>query len=210
MGETPSNKPTLKDAHQRPIIPGSALKGRLRHTCEQLTRALLAADTAVCHAPDPAATCPLDPAWLGHYCPVCRLFGSPRQPSTLRFTDLRWSEPELVTPTLIRTGVSINRRRRVAEPQRLYDLEAVDPLTIPYQGRITGHLNETEAETQALLALLLAGLQTMTTLGGGRSSGLGRCQIRAVTRVGQQLVDETWRRAGLEQLQNWGVAKWQS
>jgi len=207
MGETQTNKPTIKDARQQPFIPGSALKGRLRHTCERLARSLLDDDRAACHAPDPATTCPLDPAWLDQYCPVCRLFGSPRRPSTLRFTDLHRLEPA-TAPTLIRTGVSINRRRRAAEPQRLYDLEAVDPLDMVYRGHITGYLNE--AEGQALIALLLGGLHTLTTLGGGRGSGLGHCAIQAQARVDRRLVDESWQRAGLLRLQNGGIALWRS
>jgi CRISPR/Cas system CSM-associated protein Csm3 (group 7 of RAMP superfamily) len=208
LGETLSNKPTIKDAQQRPIIPGSAWKGRLRHTCERLARSLLADDHAVCRTPDPAAACPLDPAWLGYYCPACRLFGAPRRPSTLRFTDLHWDDDSLEPPTLIRTGVSINRLRRAAEPQRLYDLEAVDPLDVVYKGRITGALNETEG--QALAALLLGGLQAMTTLGGGRGSGLGRCRIEAQARIDKGVVDEAWRREGLLRLHNQGAALWRS
>lgn len=206
MGETLTNKPTIKDAQQRPILPGSALKGRLRHTCERLARSLLADDNAVCHAPAPDSTCPLDPVALTHYCPICRLFGSPRRPSTLRFSDLHWSEGSFPAPTLVRTGVSIGRRRRVAEPRRLYDLEAVDPLDVVYQGQITGHLNE--AEAQALTALLLGGLNALTTLGGGRGSGMGRCHIVVEARVDGRLIDATWQREGLLRLQEGGIALW--
>lgn len=208
MGHTQTNKPTIKDALQRPLIPGSALKGRLRHTCERLACSLLDDDDAVCHAPNPATTCPLDTKWLDQYCPVCRLFGSPRRPSSLRFTDLHWLEPVAAAPTLIRSGVSINRRRRVAEPQRLYDLETVDPLDVVYRGHITGHLNE--AEGQALIALLLGGLHGLTTLGGGRGSGLGRCAIQAQTRIDRRLVDAAWQRDGLLRLQNGRVNLWRS
>ncbi|MCZ7672185.1 MAG: RAMP superfamily CRISPR-associated protein [Chloroflexi bacterium] len=208
MGETATNKPTIRDARHHPIIPGSAFKGRLRHTCEGLVRSLLNADNAVCHAPVPDTSCPLDPAWLGQYCPVCRLFGSPRRPASLYFTDLRWQDNTLAAPSLIRTGVSINRRRHAAEPLRLYDLEAVDALDIVYQGRISGHLNE--AEGQALVALLLGSLRTLTTLGGGRGSGLGRCHIEAQTRVDQRLVKEAWQRDGLLRLQKGGVDLWRS
>ena len=208
MGETQTNKPTMKDALRRPFVPGSALKGRLRHTCESLARSLINDDQAVCHAPDPAAACPLDAHWLGQYCPVCRLFGSPLRPSTLHFTALPWAAHTNTAPTLIRTGVSIGRLRRVAEPQRLYDLEAVDPLDIIYHGRITGHLNEDEG--QALVSLLLGGLQTLTALGGGRGSGLGRCAIQTQARVDRRLVDETWQREGLLRLQTGGVDLWRS
>lgn len=198
LGDALADKPAIKNGRQQPIIPGSSFKGRLRHTCEQLLRSLLASERAVCHAPDPAATCPLDPAWLGNYCPICRLFGSPRRPAPLLFSDLRWREDQMATPTRIRTGVSIRRNRRVAEPQRLYSLEAVDPLSIQYQGEISGHL--TDADSQALLALLIAGVRSLKTIGGSRASGLGRCHLAAIVRVdGRQLADEaTWLRQGLQ------------
>jgi CRISPR/Cas system CSM-associated protein Csm3 (group 7 of RAMP superfamily) len=198
LGDALADKPTLKNGRQQPIIPGSSFKGRLRHTCERLLRALLEEDSAACHAPDPAFTCPLDPAWLGAYCPICRLFGSPRRPSPLFFTDFRWLERGLAAPTLVRTGVSIRRNRRVAEPQRLYNLETVDPLEVNYRGEINGHV--TDGDAQALLALLLVGIRDMKTIGGSRSSGLGRCRLEATMRLdGRRLKDEAgWLRQGLE------------
>jgi len=195
LGDALTNKPTFKDGRSRPIIPASAFKGRLRHHCERLLKALQSDDHAACQAPDPANTCPLSPHWLNDYCPVCRLFGSPKRPSPLTFGDWSWAFND-EAPTQIRTGVSIGRRRRVAEPQRLYDLEAVDPLTAPYTGMIQGHLADDDAH--ALAALLWAGIRNMKTVGGGRGSGLGRCDMAAVVRINNQKVGETWLRQGLD------------
>jgi hypothetical protein len=50
----------------------------------------------------------------------------------------------------------------------------------------------------------------MTTLGGGRGSGLGRCRIEAQARIDKRLVDEAWRREGLLRLHNQGAALWRS
>lgn len=204
LGDALTNKPTLKDDQQRPLIPGSAFKGRLRHTSERLLRALQDSDAAACHAPDPASTCPLDPHWLNDYCPICRIFGSPRRPSPLMFSDLRWmAGGQEAAPTRIRTGVSIRRNRRVAEPQRLYDLEAVDATAdLTYTGAINGHVND--ADAQALLALLVVSLRELQTLGGGRGSGLGRCEVEATLRINRRPVDEDWVRNGLQQ----GVQRW--
>lgn len=201
LGDVLSDKPTIRDGQQRPIIPASAFKGRLRQRYEQLLRALLDDDGAACHAPAPQSTCPLDPAWLGNYCPVCRVFGSPQRPSSLMFSDLRWQE-DLAAPSVIRSGVSIRRSRRVAEPARLYDLEAVDPVQIQYLSQITGFLVEDDA--QALLALLLVSIQDIQTLGGGRGSGLGRCHLETRMRVNGKRVNEAWLRQGLAE----GVAQW--
>lgn len=195
LGDTLTNKPTIKNGRQQPIIPASAFKGRARHQCEQLLRTLQANEHAVCHAPDPANTCPLDSHWLNKYCPVCQLFGSPKRPSPLTFTDWKWQGRLEAAPTLIRTGVSIRRNRRVAEPQRLYDLEAVDPAGKRYEGRVSGHLPANDI--QPLTALLWAGIRSLKTIGGGRSSGLGRVQLQVEVRVDGRKVEDDWLRDGL-------------
>lgn len=205
LGDAFTDKPTVKNGQQHAFIPGSAFKGRLRHTCERLLRALLDDDHAACHTPDPANTCPLDRAWLGAYCPICRLFGSPRRPGPLTFSDLHWQGQavDIAPPTLLRTGVSIRRSRRVAEPQRLYNLEAVDALSIAYRGQISGHLPD--ADAQALVALLLGGVNALASIGGGRGSGLGQATFTARARIDNRLVDDAWMRHGLEE----GVRQWQ-
>lgn len=202
LGDTLTNKPTLRDGIGKPIIPASAFKGRVRHQCEQLLRTLQDNEYAVCHAPDPAFTCPLDRHWFNAYCPVCQIFGSPKRPASLIFTDWHWRGQLDAAPTLIRTGVSIRRNRRVAEPQRLYDLEAVDPAGERYEGQIRGHLPPEMG--QPLTALLWAGISSLKTIGGGRGSGLGRVQLRAEVRVDGRRVDESWLREGLT---HWTVTK---
>lgn len=197
LADSSADKPTFKDGRGRPIIPGSALKGRLRHTCEKLIRTLQTNEHAACQSPNPQFTCPLDPDRLNDYCPICKLFGSPRRPSSLVFTDLSWAETELELPTTLRTGVSIGRSRRVAEPQRLFRLETVAPLPqLVYQGEIYGHLND---DTPAnLMALLVGGLKLLNTLGGQHTRGLGQCQFEIQTNLDGQLANEEWLRKGLE------------
>lgn len=126
---------------------------------------------------------------------MCQLFGSPKRPSSLIFTDWQWQGRVESAPTLIRTGVSIRRNRRVAEPQRLYDMEAVDPVGRHYQGRVSGHLPAGDA--QSLTALLWAGIGSLKTIGGGRGGGLGRAQLQVEVRVDGRKVDDTWLRDGL-------------
>jgi CRISPR/Cas system CSM-associated protein Csm3 (group 7 of RAMP superfamily) len=197
LADSLADKPTIKDGLNRPFIPASSVKGRLRHTCEKLIRALQNDEHAACPAPNPQFTCPLDPARLGDYCPVCLIFGSPRRPSPLVFADLRQAESDVDIPTVVRTGVSIGRRRRVAEPQRLFRLETVAPLPqIEYMGEISGHL--TGANSQALVALLVGGLTMMNTIGGSHARGLGRCRLEAITTVDGQPVDGDWLRKGLD------------
>lgn len=189
MADSPADKPTLKDAHRLPVLPGSTLKGRLRHECERIVRSLTNENNAVCHGPAPDKMCPLDPARLDRpdreACPVCQVFGSPWLPSALRFGDLRWvlakelaEEPPPATD--LRYGVSLRRARRVAEEDRLFTVETFAPTReATCAGQIVGHFPDDDSERYWRVGLVLAGLRAITSLGGGRSRGLGWCRIEA-------------------------------
>lgn len=189
MADSLAHKPTLKDAHRLPVLPGSALKGRLRHECERIVRSLTNDDNAVCHGPLPENMCPLDPARLDRSdreaCPVCQVFGSPWLPSALRLGDLRWIlaeelAEEPLPATELRYGVSLRRARRVAEEDRLFTVETFAPTRrTTYVGQIVGHFPDDGSERYWRVGLVLAGLQAITSLGSGRSRGLGWCQIEA-------------------------------
>ena len=189
MTGSDADKPTAKDANHRPIIPASALKGRLRHRCEALIRALADDQNAVCHGPAAEQMCPLDPDRLDRWpevCPICQIFGGPGRPGALTFSDLHWALADewpgndQPPPTDIRYGVSIRRARRVAEPQRLFTLETFGPATeTVYTGRIVGYFPDQDDDRYWRVALVLGGLRLIHALGGGRSRGLGWCQIDA-------------------------------
>lgn len=201
MAGLPTDRPTITSARDRPYVPGSSLKGRLRHTCEQLLRALSDDPLAACHAPVPDTMCPLNEYWLGRFCPICRIFGSPHRAGPLLFSDLQWTLAGTVDPyTTIRQHVSIRRSRRVAEPQRLFDIEVFGPQPLTEMaGTINGRLPY--ADNQALAALLLGGLRMVNALGGGRSAGLGACAIRPRYLIDGQAVNEDWLKEGLRQWQ---------
>jgi CRISPR/Cas system CSM-associated protein Csm3 (group 7 of RAMP superfamily) len=200
LANTYTDRPTIKNGQQRPIIPGSSYKGRLRHTCEQILRALQQDDAAACQPPVANQMCPLNDDWAGQYCPICRLFGSPNRHGPLRFSDLQWDALDsLEAPTEIRTGVAIRRSRRVAEPQKLYNQELFGPLPqTRYTGEIVGHL--VDDDSQQLAALLVAGLRQMHTIGGGQTGGLGHCTFETKIRIDGRLQDDTWFK---EELARW-------
>ncbi len=170
MGGSVADKPLLRDFQGLPMIPASSLKGRLRHECERLAKAL---GEKCCHPPAADKMC--QGQWPDEFCPVCRLFGSPWHISPLFFSDLKPSEPALLkrgkrSPRSgLRYGVALSRRRRVAEENLLYTVETFGPLTL--SGAIEGNASEEG------LALLLAGLDSLFALGGGRSGGLGWCRL---------------------------------
>jgi len=173
MGGSLAQRPLLTDWRGLPIVPASSFKGRLRHTCKQLAEAL---GHKTCNDPRADEMCPGAIPGI-ESCPVCRLFGSRFKPSPLTFSDLPLVEPDFLTqgvppPTSLRYGVGISRRRGVAADQLLYDTEVFVPGgTVTYKGEISGQISEAD------LGLLLAGLESRMTLGGGKTAGLGWCEV---------------------------------
>jgi hypothetical protein len=88
-----------------PILPATTIKGYLRERAEALLRTW---GQRVCLPPVPTGMCSEK-----ELCLACQVFGNPRQPSPLRFRDGQFvRDPD----TMVRSGVSISRRRRAALP----------------------------------------------------------------------------------------------
>ncbi|MDB9526789.1 RAMP superfamily CRISPR-associated protein [Oscillatoria sp. CS-180] len=181
-----ADKPLLKTANGRLVIPASQLKGRLRHECEKLTRAL---HFPTCESPVAQTMCPqiglTDSAFsrdaydVGksfadgrkqHHCLICQMFGNPALPARIQFSDLVCVEPPENTPEVLRPGVTINRRRRTAEEKKLYFLET-SPANA--QLRFTGSITLEPGSPNFTKLLLIAGLKHIHALGGSKSTGLG-------------------------------------
>ncbi|MBW4458641.1 MAG: CRISPR-associated protein Csm3 [Nodosilinea sp. WJT8-NPBG4] len=182
-----ADKPIIRAADGHLLIPGSQLKGRLRHECEKLARGL---GWPICESPVPATMCSQiglsDPAFQRedytvrhqvfadgrsqHHCLMCQIFGNPALPSRIVVDDLVCQVTPDTLPEVLRPGVTINRRRRTAEDQKLYFLET-SPVNVqlPFEGHI--HL-ELDCPDYAK-ALILAALQHIHALGGSKSAGLG-------------------------------------
>jgi CRISPR/Cas system CSM-associated protein Csm3 (group 7 of RAMP superfamily) len=174
--DTLADKTVTRNARGEFIIPASQFKGKLRHACEQLLRAYA---VPVCCPPRPEKMCPqmngndgknIPSANGQSRCLLCQIFGSPAHPSLLRFHDLVVVQVNLPSDTL-RQMVSINRRRRTAEDQRLFTIETA-PNFVGLQFRhteaVTGYIADPKQ-----LHILLAGLKMLLTWGGGGSRGLG-------------------------------------
>ena len=176
----------LRDAFGRLILPGSHVKGRLRHTCEELARAL---GYEVCNAPNPRTTCPHDNSVQKPPCIICQIFGSPAYPSSLRFNDLVLVDPSVkLSPgegridagEATRPGIGVNRRRGVVEEKLLFFIETSPPgARFRSDEAIVGELPD-----EKHLQLLLAGLFFIRSWGGCRSRGLGWARIE-ITKNGE-------------------------
>jgi CRISPR/Cas system CSM-associated protein Csm3 (group 7 of RAMP superfamily) len=154
------------------IIPGSQVKGKVRHACEQLARSI---GQSICDAPRAATMCP-NPPGSDPACPLCRIFGSPALRSPVCFADLVWEESstsadEEPTAPARRAMIGINRRRATVADDRLFLVE-----TAPYfqaQRFRNAHAITGTLESAAQIKLLLAGLHLILAWGGMKSRGLG-------------------------------------
>ncbi|WP_008308398.1 RAMP superfamily CRISPR-associated protein [Leptolyngbya sp. PCC 6406] len=183
-----ADKPIIRNHQGQLLIPGSQLKGRLRHECEKLARGLL---WPICESPVAQTMCPQMGLPEGspfrradyqlpyqqfadgrpqHHCLICQLFGNPALPSRIGVDDLICEVEPVNLPEVLRPGVTLNRRRRTAEDQKLYFLET-SPVNVqlPFTGFI--HL-EPDCPPQAQ-PLIWAALHHIHALGGSKSAGLG-------------------------------------
>lgn len=163
-----------RDAQGQFIIPGSQVKGKLRHACEQILRTL-ERKRNICDSPRAETMCP-NPPGGDPPCVACRIFGNPAYPSPLRFHNLVLEagseEPsgETFAPAL-RAMIGINRRRATVAEGRLFLVE-----TAPYFPELRFSDNEAitgSLENEAWIRLLLASLRLIPAWGGMKSRGLG-------------------------------------
>ncbi|NSW58072.1 MAG: hypothetical protein HPY44_18865 [Armatimonadetes bacterium] len=183
---------TTVDEEGYPVIPGTSLRGRLRHITRGVARAI---GLFTCDEPTPERMCgsnqpdadqPGVASVLGsegapiRVCPVCRLFGSPGAlPSRVMVSDVRLKKPgkkkdEIPAHqfTRVRNHVAINRKRRTAEHGKLFAVEASSPglASVSYEGSVTVSL---PPEDQALMGLLVAAMCQLYAVGGHNTRGYG-------------------------------------
>ncbi|MBR8832954.1 MAG: CRISPR-associated protein Csm3 [Stigonema ocellatum SAG 48.90 = DSM 106950] len=191
-----ADKPIIRNAKRQLLIPGSQLKGRLRHECEKLARAL---GWQIFESPTAEKLCPTEeqvesqfkevyqiPGYKGFHCIVSQIFGNPILPSRIIVDDLICPQ-DLEDLSVLRPGVTINRARRTAVEKKLYFLET-SPINaqLPFEGEI--HL-QADCPPYAK-ALILAGLHHINALGGSKSAGLGWLTWKELPKV--EINDSVW------------------
>ena len=182
---TRADKSIVRDGLGRPLLPGSQLKGRLRHAAEALLAGL--------DRPVPTSFDDDDsPDNL-----IRQIFGSPMHRSPLRFADLRCRLDDAALDldahpvpghrlSEIRPSVAINRRRRTAEDKLLMIQEAaVGGLRFAADPAIVGQLPALEHA-----ALLWAALLGTSRWGGAKSRGLGWATLRTTVQWAGEPVPE--------------------
>jgi CRISPR/Cas system CSM-associated protein Csm3 (group 7 of RAMP superfamily) len=175
------------DEHGRPYVPGSSLKGRLRHYLRRAALQLgddgrddVSAEINIFGEEDRVGAlffsdCHLAAAWqnLNEQANADTPAGNPG------------SSPALRNPLLgdRRQSVMISRLRGVALEKHLFSTE-VAPARLAFEGQIAGRLPDNGRTVRAAgitcprdLALLVAACQMLTHLGGRKSRGLGSCRL---------------------------------
>ena len=185
---TLADKPIVRTADKKLLIPASQLKGRLRHECEKLARGL---SWPICQSPNAQTMCPQRaylpeneardfereeyrvPGDERYHCLICQMFGNPALQSRIIVDDLICTEDPENLPEVLRPGVTINRRRGTAEEKKLYFLET-SPANVKL--RFKGEIHLQPSFPPYAKALILAGLHHINALGGSKSTGLGWLQ----------------------------------
>ncbi|MGV0104637.1 RAMP superfamily CRISPR-associated protein [Nostoc sp. DSM 114160] len=181
-----ADKPIIRNSQRNLLIPGSQIKGRVRHECEKLLRGLgweisesPNAGKMVIRRDNAPSTFNRDEYKItgyenAYHCLISQIFGDPVLSSRVIFDDLVCTEEPENLPEVLRPGVTINRRRRVAEEQKLYFLETSPVNTkLQFQGEIHIQPSLTPERPDYAKALIWAGLRQIHALGGSKSAGLG-------------------------------------
>ncbi|NLX99914.1 MAG: hypothetical protein GXY83_27770 [Rhodopirellula sp.] len=166
-----------------PFVPGSQLKGVLRHQCERLALALGA------DAVDPHATSESQQRHLvQHFRPlgesellVDRLFGSRYQGECL-FVDNALPATEGTQFTSLRTRTALDRVTGTVLERHLFTTELAEGDNVVLQGHVRarhppGVLTVFDEGVPYEYALLIAAMLSIDSLGGDKSAGLGRCRV---------------------------------
>lgn len=165
-----------------PFVPGSQIKGVLRHQCQRL----LATFDAPVESPHVLGPGPRR-AVLDNFRPLAesklfidRLFGSRFEGDCLYVEDALPLENPGTIET--RSQTAIDRVTGGARDQTLYTSEVVNGTDSVFHGRLKarhapGVLTQDDGGFPMEYALLVAGLLDIEFFGGNKSAGLGRCQI---------------------------------
>ncbi|MGV3720921.1 MAG: RAMP superfamily CRISPR-associated protein [Actinomycetota bacterium] len=173
--------PARGQGSRLPYVPGTTLKGRVRREVERLAAALQLRT----HSRAPGGRVCKDAACLS-----CRLFGSTFRQGSLYFSEA-FLDPALVRApssdrfalAQVRAGTRVERATRCVERKLLFSRENAGAGLV-FQASVQGYLDPRPGQESKLpleLWLLLAGLRSLEKVGGGRTRGLGRCDIQLVS-----------------------------
>lgn len=207
-----NGKNIWRNAWGHPVLPGSHLKGKVRHSAEQILNAL--------NLPNQQHFFDDEPQYQANA--IRRLFGSPRSRGKLYFStltgiigqvkesaqilndyqqvigdtpiELAQDLPKLEDllggneqkRSLVRPSVAINRQRGTSEDRHLsFQETSFEQMQFVHSEAIVGDI-----ETERDAALIWAALKLINRWGGGKSRGLGWGQSLCTVRIDDELISE--------------------
>ena len=176
------------DERERPYIPGSSVKGRVRAYTERLMRT---AGLQVCSPPVPDQMCPhTDIGDEGEYCPACRIFGSPWVSSRVHFSNFYINDDnDFILQT--RQGIGVGRTLGTVVEEKLYFWEAAGSATkskpLSFYGEISGTGDQSE------IGWIFAAFRMMSSIGGQKARGMGRVKAKIGTVLFWERESRKWK-----------------
>lgn len=163
-----------RDSRAMPYIPGSALKGVIRESCEKLSRSLGFPEPADPHKvkiESPEFFGPLDQAPS----PVDRLFGNKYEEGGLFFRDARLPDDAVLPPFFFQTRTRINRKLGTVRDAHLFSSQYAMPLklTTTISGWHQGLVGMLDEDPPYAYAILIAAIKMVDRIGGDKSAGSG-------------------------------------
>lgn len=181
----------IKDTYQRPYIPASSLRGKVRHQLSQLLTSC-----------NPDRFCGYEGEEEDCSCMICTLFGCEgNHRGSLLFDNLTVDQEDLLHSNYYqkRTGISISRHTRTVRDQALRSYETSGSSgALAFSGSITGYV-QGEDWQQQVVWLYLA-LKMVQSLGKSQSAGLGTIHPDSLISL---MVDGA--QVDMETLRKWGV-----
>ncbi|MCY4521083.1 MAG: RAMP superfamily CRISPR-associated protein [Caldilineaceae bacterium] len=168
----------------QPFVPGSQIKGLLRHQCERLATSLQAAVVDP-HAGNPEN----DRRLVEGFVPLAnselvidRLFGTRYQGECLFVTNALSDSEEGSAALQTRARTAMDRVTRTVKEGNLFTTQLADR-SFSLQGSLrarhpAGVLTQEDEGFPYEYALLVASLLTLNAFGGDKSVGLGQCSIK--------------------------------
>lgn len=176
----------LHGPHGTPFVPGSQLKGVLRHQCERFALALeLDALDPHVHSEEHSRRL------VKHFTPLAkselvvdRLFGTRYQGECLFVTNALPFAPKVENATFVHARTAIDRLTGTVKEQNLFTTELTEK-DVHLHGTIrarhpAGVLTQENEGFPYEYTLLVAALLSLDTLGGDKSVGLGQCRMELV------------------------------